>query len=234
MGSLNLVSTTTEQTGRLGGADCPSQIKYNHPWKSFLSLHPAAGNWAPFMPCQDVGFCSSGFSYAEEWESNTIQLARSLGAESSRSYDSFHTVTHSSLPMSRKLITPTARETLCYSKYREVWRIISMTIHAGLWREMRHNGWCVTPPGLIASSKARLPLIIFTSFYIYHGGALPRPWDCHILNHMTCLYPTALNSGGVHALACMHTCIHTRTHSGQILRKRHSKEGNGYYRGNYS
>lgn len=36
------------------------------------------------------------------------------------------------IKMSRKLITPIARETICYSKYREVCDIISMTIHAAV------------------------------------------------------------------------------------------------------
>lgn len=123
--------------------------------------------------------------------------------------------------MSRKLITPIARETICYSKYREVCDIISMTIHAAVWRKMRHNAWCVPPPPRTDSIiNGPASSYYFTSFYIYHAGAPAKPQGCHILNNVAFLYPTpqtlALDSG-------RDTHAHT-----------HSKEGNGHCQENRS
>lgn len=147
------MSTTTEQTGRAEGTDHPSLIKYNVLCKSFLSLLTSgAGDWAPFILCQDFGFCCSWFpSYAwgvgrkqstepEQWVQRALGHMTTPTSSPTLPCLSFPPL----LSKCQKLITPTSRETICYSKYGEVWLVISMTIHAVLWREMRHNG-CVLP-----------------------------------------------------------------------------------------
>lgn len=154
MGSLNLVSTTTKQTGRPRGTDHPSQIKYNVFYKSLSPFNGTTHSWQQVtehihtLPEHLVFAVPGSQAMPEEWEENTIQGTGSCG-----SHDNSYVTPHSSLPfppaaieMSRKLITPAARATIYYSKYREVWLVFSMTIHAVLWREIRHNGWCVPPP----------------------------------------------------------------------------------------
>lgn len=133
MGSLNLVSTTTEQTGRPRGTDHRSQIKYNVFYKSLSPFNVATHIWQQVtehihtLPEHLVSAVPGSQAMPKEWEENTIQLARTVGTELLVTWElphhpplfpAFFPLT--AIEMSRKLITPTARETICYSKYREV------------------------------------------------------------------------------------------------------------------
>lgn len=106
MGSLNLVSTTTEQTGRPRGTDHPSQIKYNVFYKSLSPLNVATHIWQQVtehihtLPEHLVSAVPGSQAMPEEWEENTIQLARTAGTESCRSHGNSHIIPDSSLPFS--------------------------------------------------------------------------------------------------------------------------------------
>lgn len=92
MGSLNLVSTTTEQTGRQRGTEHPSQIKYNAFCKSLSPFHAATHIWQQvsahihILPEHWVSAVPGSQTMPEEWEENTLQLARTVG----RSHDNSH------------------------------------------------------------------------------------------------------------------------------------------------
>lgn len=127
MGSLNLVSTTTEQTGRPRETNHPSQIKHNVFYKSLSPLNIATHIWQQvtehILLCQNIWFLLFlSQAMPKEWEENTIQLARTAGHMVSPTSSLILPCLFSqtAIKMSRKLITPTAREIICYSKYREV------------------------------------------------------------------------------------------------------------------
>lgn len=103
MGSLNLVSTTTEQTGRLRGTDHPSQIKYNVFYKSLSPFNVATHIWQQVtehihsLPEHLVSAVPGSQAMPKEWEENTTQLAKTAGTESCRSHDNSHIIPHSFL-----------------------------------------------------------------------------------------------------------------------------------------
>lgn len=103
MGSLNLVSTTTEQTGRPRGTDHPSQIKYNVFCKSLSPLNIATRIWQQVtehihtLPEHLVSAVPGSQAMPKEWKENTIQLARTASTESCRSHGNSHIIPASSL-----------------------------------------------------------------------------------------------------------------------------------------
>lgn len=111
MGSLNLVSTTTEQTGRPRGTDHRSQIKYNVFYKSLSPFNVATHIWQQVtkhihvLPEHLVSAVPGSQAMPKEWEENTIQLARTVGTESCRSHGNSHIIPHSSLPFFPSLLS---------------------------------------------------------------------------------------------------------------------------------
>ena len=80
MGGLNLVSTTTKQTGRPRETDHPSQIKYNVFCKSLSPFNAATHIWQQVtahihtLPEHWVSAVPGSQTMPEEWEENTVQL----------------------------------------------------------------------------------------------------------------------------------------------------------------
>lgn len=157
-GSLNPRVYKPQQRGWPRGDDHPHQIKTKISVIVFSSLNGAT--YAIHTLPEHLGSTVPGSqAVSKEWE----EIPHNQPNSGYRKLGHMTPTTlllpplFPAIKMSRKLMSPTARETICY-KYREVWLAVSMTIHVLLWKATQ---WLVChSKGLIASSMDS-----FLSFY---------------------------------------------------------------------